>query len=144
MNTIFENKAQNTKYGMLKTSLFSLYENHFVMNHKEGEKVFSLNEISNVRFLKKRNFSINIFLCLLTILIYSFLTDYFEINSLWNIFLFIITIALSIISLSIENYNYVLYINMRQLGFKKLRLSKKDEPYAVYYVSFFKNDYKKV
>lgn len=128
---------------VLKTSLFTLYDSHIVIKHKDEKKVFNLNEITNVRFQKKRNFSKNIFFLFFTLLVYSFASDYFDRSFVCNILLFVITIASSVVSLSIEHYSYVLYINMSHFGYRKLRLSKKDEPYALYFVSVFKCDYLK-
>ena len=55
---------------ILKTPLYTLYADHIVINCKDGNKVFNLNEISNIRLQKKRNFSVNIFILFFTLFIY--------------------------------------------------------------------------
>lgn len=137
MALVFES-GKNIQVTVTKTPLFMLYDSHIVINHKDEKKVFELDEITNVRFHKKRNFSINIFLFFFTILIYSFLSDYFELNFIWSFLLFTITIALIFVFFSIENYTYILFINMTHFGFRKLILSRKDELYAEYFVSVLK------
>lgn len=137
MALVFES-GKNIQDMVTKTPLFMLYDSHIVINHKDEKKVFDLDEITNVRFQKKRNFSINIFLFFFTIFIYSFLTDYFELNFTWSFLLFIITVALIFVFFSIENYTYILFINMTHFGFRKLILSRKDELYAEHFVSVFK------
>lgn len=137
MALVFES-GKNIQDIVTKTPLFMLYDSHIVINHKDEKKVFDLDEITNVRFQKKRNFSINIFLFFFTIFIYSFLTDYFELNFAWSFLLFIITVALIFVFFSIENYTYILFINMTHFGFRKLILSRKDELYAEHFVSVFK------
>lgn len=137
MALVFES-GKNIQDIVTKTPLFMLYDSHIVINHKDEKKVFDLDEITNVRFQKKRNFSINIFLFFFTIFIYSFLTDYFELNFAWSFLLFIITVALIFVFFSIENYTYILFINMTHFGFRKLILSRKDELYAEHFVSLFK------
>jgi hypothetical protein len=142
MSLVLENEE---KIGgdVLKTPLFTLYDSHIVIKHKDEKKIFNLNEITNVRLQKKRNFSKNIFFLFFTLLVYSFTSDYFDISFVCNILLFVITMVLSVVSLSIENYTYELYINMKHLTFRKLRLSRKDAPYALYFVSVFKSGYLK-
>lgn len=140
MSLVLENEE---KIGgdVLKTPLFTLYDSHIVIKHKEEKKIFNLNEITNVRLQKKRNFSKNILFLFFTLLVYSFTSDYCDRSFVCNIFLFIITIASIVVSLSIEFYNYVLYINMSHLAFRKLKLSKKEVPCALYFVSAFKSGY---
>ncbi len=128
---------------VLKVPLFTFCDKHLVIKHKEEIIIFNMNEITNVRFSKKRNFSINILFLLFTLLIYSFVSDYFGKFFIYNVFSFLIAIISSVISLSIKKYTYVLFININHLGFKKLRLSKNHESYAKYFVSVFRNNSKK-
>ena len=140
MSLVLES-AEKIGDDVLKTPLFTLYDCHIVIKNKHEKKVFNLSEITNVRLRKKRNFFKNIFFLLFTLFVYSFISDYCDRNFVCNILLFVVTIALSLVSLSIENYTYVLYINMNHLAFRKLRLSKKEVPYALYFVSVFKSGY---
>lgn len=137
MNTVFPGN-RTLDDSLLKNPFFKLYESHLVIKNKEEIKIFRLDEISNVRFSKKRNFTINISLLFITLLIYSFLSDYLVKNFLYDSLLLVFVLVFGIISLSIRNHTYVLFINMNRFGFKKLKLSKKESSYAENFVSFFK------
>lgn len=137
MSTVFF-PSGTLEDGLLKNPFFKLYESHLVIKNKDEIKIFRLDEISNVRFSKKRNFTINISLLFITLLIYSFLSDYLVKNFLYDSLLFVVALVLGIISLSIRKHTYVLFINMNRFGFKKLKLSKKESSYAENFVSFFK------
>jgi len=139
MSTVLVSSEGNIESRMLKTSLFTFYDSHLVIKSNGEMTVFNLDEISNVRFSKKRNFAINIFLFIATILIYSFMYDFFTKNLSSKILLFIIFIVTSIISLSIKNNIYILFINLNYCSFKRLKLSKKEESYAEHLVSVFKD-----
>lgn len=124
--------------GLLKNSFFKLYDSHFVIKCKAEIKIFRIDEISNVRFSKKRNYTINIVLLFTTLLIYCFVSDDLDKNFLYHIPILVLALVSSIISLSIRNHTYVLFINMNHFGFKKLKLSKKESSYAEHFVSIFK------
>jgi hypothetical protein len=140
MSTVFSGSA-TLDDGLMKNSFFKLYESHIVIRIKEEIKIFRIDEISNVRFSKKRNFTINIFLLLVTLLIYSFLSDYLHKNFLYNILLLVIAIISSVISLSIKNHKYTLFININHFGFREIKISKKESHYAEHFVSIFKTKY---
>lgn len=128
---------------LLKNPFFKLYESHLVIKIKEEIKVFRIDEISNVRFSKKRNFTINIVLLFVTILIYSYLSDFIHKNFFYNILLFVTAIISSFLSLSVRDHKYVLFINMNRFGFRELKISKKESPHAEHFVSIFKTQYVK-
>lgn len=125
----------------LKTPLYTIDNRHITVNSKEGKKVINLNEISNVRLQKKRNCTINIFLLLLTLLIYSIISDYFDRNFISVILIIVFTAVSSVVSLWVEHYTYVLYINTNRNVYVKLRMSKKDVPYALHLAALFKSGY---
>lgn len=144
--SLFIESKKKTEVVVLKKPLFSVCDQQVVIKFKEGEEVFNLYEITNVRFKKERNLSINIILLLFTVLLYfitSTYSDYLDRNFIYYFLSYAITIISSIVSLSIENYTYRLYVHTRNLGLKKLRLSKKDESNAMYFVSLLKSDYLK-
>jgi len=125
----------------LKTPLYTIDNRHITVIGKEGKKVINLNEISNVRLQKKRNFVINIFLFLFTLLVYSITSDYFDRNFIYHIILIVFTAVSSVVSLWVEHYTYVLYINTNRNDYVKLRMSKKDLPYALHLAALFKSGY---
>lgn len=120
---------------------FKLYESHLVIKYKKEVKIFRLDEISNVRFSKKRNFTINIVLLFITLFVYCFISDYLAGNFLDKILLLLIALLLSAVSLLIRDHTYVLFVNMNHFGFKKLKISKKESLYAEDFVSVFKTKY---
>lgn len=125
----------------VKTPLYTIDNRHITVNGKEGKKVINLNEISNVRLQKKRNFTVNIFLLLFTLLVYSITSDYFDRNFIVHILLIVFTAVSSVVSLWVEYYEYVLYINTSRNDYVKLRMSKKDLPYALHLAALFKSGY---
>ena len=125
----------------LKTPLFTLNGRHIIIKVIEGKKVFNLDEIENISLKKKRNFSINILFLFFTLLVYSITLDYFDINFICYILLIVITIALSLVSLLLEHYTYVLFINTTGFNYIRLRLSKKDLPSALHLVALFKSGF---
>jgi hypothetical protein len=125
---------------VLKTPLFTLYDSKIVIKNNKEKIVFDLNEISNVRYSKKRNFLINFVLLFCILAIYCFVSDYLNTIFPNNILLLAIALISSIFSLSIKNHTYILFINMNHFCYRKLRLSKKDEPYVKYFISIFKKE----
>jgi hypothetical protein len=125
----------------LKTPLFTLNKRHITIKGIEGKKVFNLDEIENISLQKKRNLSINILFLFFTLLVYSITSDYFDINFICYILLIVITIALSVVSLLLEHYTYVLFINTSGFNYIRLRLSKKDLPSALHLVALFKSGF---
>jgi hypothetical protein len=133
-----EEKIENDD---LKTPLYTLDDHQIIIKSKEGKIVFNLDEIANIRLQKKRNLSINILFLFFTLLVYSIASDYFDRNFISYILLIVITIALSVASLWLEHYTYVLFINTTGFNYIKLRLSKKDLPSALHLVALFKSGY---
>lgn len=124
-----------------RNPFFKLYESHLVIKNKEEMKIFRLDEISNVRFSKKRNFTINIVLLFITLLAYCFFSDYLDKNFTYSIVLLMTALVSSVVSLSIRFHTYVLFVNMNHFGFKKLKMSRKESLYAEDFVSVFKTKY---
>lgn len=126
---------------ILKTPLYTLYADHIVINCKEGEKVFNLSEISNIRLQKKRNFSVNIFILFFTLLIYSITFNYFDRNFIYYSVLVLFTAAVGVVSLRLKRYTYMLFFNTSGSNYIKLRMSKKELPFALHLVTLFKSGY---
>ena len=100
-----------------------------------------MNEISNVRYSKKRNFLINFVLLFCILAIYCVASDYLNTNSLNNILLLVITIVFSLVSLLVGRYNHMLFITNKRSNHKKLSLSTKDVPHALQLIALFKSGY---
>jgi hypothetical protein len=141
-STVFLNSGTLDE-DLIKNSFFKFYDSHIVIKIKEEIKIFRIDEISNVRFSKKRNFTINIILLFITLFIYCFLSDFLNKNFIYNVLLIIIAVISSVVSLSIKNHKYTLFININYFGFRELKISKKESPYAEYFVSIFNTKYVK-
>lgn len=111
---------------ILKNPMFALYDCHLVIKHKDEMNVFYLSEISNIRFIKKRDYTINIVFFILASLIYYFTLIFIKINLLLSVLSLITGSIFIIISISIKIYNKLLLINTGRFRFKKLNVSKKD------------------
>lgn len=122
----FLESEKDIKIEILKKPLFSLYNDRVIIKSKEGEEVLHLNQITDLRLKKERNLSINIIFLFFTVLLYAITSDYYNRNFIFYFGSYVLTIAATIVSLSAEHYTYGLYIRTRNLGFKKLSLSKKD------------------
>jgi hypothetical protein len=140
MKTSFKNTV-NLENGLLKANFFTINESHLVLNFKEEKKVFNLDEISNLRFIKIRNYSINILFLTLALLIYYFTLFFFKTNLLLSILSQTLGSVFIIISLSIKIYNHSLLINIGHFGFKMLKVSKKDSLSAENLAWIFKTNY---
>lgn len=141
--SLFLKSKKEIKVDVQIKPLFSLDDNHVVIKFKEGEEVFNLKEITNVRFQKERNLIINIIFLFFTLLTYSIISDYFDYfngNFTYHFLSYAITIVTIIVSLSVEFYTYELYVHTKNLMLLKLKLSKKDESNAIYFASLFKSD----
>ena len=125
---------------VLKTPFFKLYESHLVIKFKDEIKIFHLDDVTNVRYTKKRNFTINVFLLFLILLAYCFISDFFNKDLLCDILLLAFTLVLSVVSFSIRYHTYILLINVNYLGFSKLNISKKQSLYAQDLVSILKTN----
>jgi len=125
----------------LKTPLYTLYARHIVINCKDGNKVFNLSEISNIRLQKKRNFSINIFILLFTLVIFAITFNYFERDLIYYISIIVFSAASVAVSLWLKHYTYMLFFNTSRSNYIKLRMSKKELPFALHLVTLFKSGY---
>ncbi len=126
---------------LLKDHLFTLNGSHLRINSNNELVDFNLDQISNVRFSKKRNYSKNSIFSIISILIYSLLLFFFNLSILLSIVSTLLLIALVFMSFSIKNYTYLLLINVTNFGFRELKISKKKSLCAEYFVSVFKSEY---
>ncbi len=140
MKTSFKNTVI-VENGLLKTNFFTIYESHLVLNFKEEKKVFNLDEISNLRYIKKRDHSINILFLILALLIYYFTLFFLKSNLLLSILSQTIGSVFIIIALFVKIHNYSLLINIGHFGFKMLKVSKKDSFSAENLAWIFKINY---
>lgn len=140
MSLIFQS-VKNIESGVPKTPLYTLYDDQLLIKQNKEKTSFDLNEISNVRYSKKRNFLINFVLLFCILAIYCVVSDYLNANSLNNILLLVITIVFCLVSLSVGRYNHMLFITNRRSDHKKLSLAKKDVPHALQLIALFKSGY---
>lgn len=139
MNLVLE-REQKIENDDLKTPLYRVFDCQIIIKSKEGKKVFNLDEITNIRLQAKRNFSINIPV-LFSFLAYVFTADYFDINFIFYIILTVFIIILTGISMFLEDYIYVLFVNTSGNNYVKLRMSEKDVTYAFNLVVLFESGY---
>ena len=140
MHAVFVNRVKSVD-NLPKNPYFKLCDSHLEIRHKGENVIFRVDSVSNVRCLKKRNFTINFLLLFCTLLSYSLLADFLD-KSIYNIFfMFVIFTVLSIISLSIKNFTNVLWIEMGVFHFREFKISKKQSAHAKQFVSTFKRKY---
>lgn len=136
MSTVIGSETPDVR--LINNPLFKLYESHLVLNIEEEKKVFHIDEISNVRYSKKRNFTINITLLFLILFTYCFLSDFHNNFFLSTVLLVVAAVMSVLICFCIRNHNYTLFINIKHFGFREFKISKKESPHAEYFVSIFK------
>ena len=100
-----------------------------------------MDEITNVRFSKKRDYTVNIFFLVLASLVYYFTLILFKTNLLLNLLSLVMGSVFIIISLYIKQYSHLLLINIGHFSFKKLKISKKDSFSAENLAWIFKINY---
>ncbi len=140
MHAVFVNRVKSVD-NLPENPYFKLCDSHLEIRLKGENVIFRVESVSNVRCLKKRNFTINFLLLFSTLLAYSLLADYLD-KSIYNIFfMFVIFTILSVISLSIKNYTKVLVIDMGAFHSREFKMSKKQSAHAKKFVSTFKSKY---
>jgi hypothetical protein len=140
MSLIFE-IAENLEIAGQETALYTLDSSQIIFKIDHEKIVFDVNTISNLRCLKKRDFSANIALLFCIIAAYCFVKDYFTISVPNNLLLVLTTIVSAVVLISIKRYTYVLYVNTNDLHYRKLKIHKKDIYYALHLVGLFKSGY---
>jgi hypothetical protein len=80
-----------------------------------------------LRYIKKRDYKINILFFIFGSLIYDISLFYLNTNLLLNLLSLLIGSTFIIIALSTKKYNKLLLINLGKLGFTKLKISNKDD-----------------
>jgi hypothetical protein len=124
-----------------ETPLYTLDSSYLTFEIDQEKIVFNVSTISNLRCLKKRDFSANIALLFCIIAAYCFVTDYFTITFPNNLLLVLTTIVSSVVLISIRRYTYVLFVNTKDLRYRKLKIHKKDIFFALHLVGLFKSGY---
>ena len=140
MNKSFDDSVI-VENGLFKDPFFLLYESHLVLNFKEEKKIFNLDEISNLRYSKKRDYKINLLFFILGCLGYYISLFSIQANLLLHLLSLLIGSTFIIFSLYIKNHNKLLLINVGNIGFKKLKISNKDDFSAEKLVRIFRINY---
>jgi hypothetical protein len=119
---------------------FTIVDSNLTID-SEGQKTdFNLNQISNVRIIKKRNLTPN-FLILIGVFIsyFSFLSSQNIDDRLKNFTLMLIVLGV-LVSFLFKHYSYKLLINKKNYCFNEFKISKQNLNIAQSFVSMFKNN----
>lgn len=116
-----------------KNSLFEFSESK--VTFRDCDVVINLNQITNSRLVKKRNFTANIIVLVFSVLFYVmilkplFLSTIFESLILALILIFVVS--------CVENYSYRLLINKRNYDFNEIIVTKENLHFAKVFLTKF-------
>ena len=114
----------------------TILESKVIFKTKYNKTDICLKQISNVRIIKNRDTTINI-VVLLSIAFFYFLfkTIFQDLNFVLRCLYVVANLILVILSLSLENFTYKLLINVDNLGFNEIPISKRNVIYAKNFIS---------
>ena len=132
MTTNCINTIKNEKV-LEENSFFTISESKVIF--KNYQAVIILNQISNVRLIKKRDFKANIIVLVFSVLFYVMVVSPLYLSTIFES----IILALILICLMcwIENYSYRLLINKMDYDFNEIIVGKKNLHFARVFLSKF-------
>lgn len=119
-----------------ENSFIILLETRIIIKNEKERIEFYLNDISNLRILKKRNLTPNITLLFITIIFY--LSLFTQSESFFMIILSLFSTAvLTIFAFLFKSYTYKLLVNSGAFNFNEIVLSKKNILHAESFLNKF-------
>ncbi|MFV8365061.1 hypothetical protein [Flavobacterium sp. XS1P27] len=116
-----------------ENSLFVISESK--VTFKNCDTVINLNQILNSRLIKKRDFTANIMVLVLSVLFYVMIVQPLYLSTIFESL--ILAIILIYVVSCIENYSYRLLINKTNYDFNEIIVSKKNLYFAGRFISKF-------
>ena len=132
MNTNCTNTIKIEKV-LEENSLFVISESK--VTFKNCDVVIDLNQISNSRLIKKRDFTANIMVLVFSVLFYVIILQPLYLITIFES-LILALILISVVS-CVENYSYRLLINKTNYDFNEIIVSKKNLYFAGRFISKF-------
>nr|WP_315206724.1 hypothetical protein [uncultured Flavobacterium sp.] len=114
-----------------ENSLFVISESK--VTFKNCDVVIDLNQISNSRLIKKRDFTANIMVLVFSVLFYVMILQPLYLSTIFES-LILALILISVLS-CIENYSYRLLINKTNYDFNEIIVCKENLPFAKIFLS---------
>ncbi|RTY86004.1 hypothetical protein [Flavobacterium sp. RSP15] len=122
-----------------QNALFLILESKVIFNTGREKVILHPNQITNVRLVKNRNYTLNILILVFLIVLSLKVEAFFNVSILFH-FLFLGTIIISgILTSHIKNYSYVMLINKGRFDYDEIFVSRKNVTYANDFVSEFKS-----
>ncbi|MFH6970563.1 hypothetical protein [Flavobacterium petrolei] len=116
-----------------ENSLFVISESKVIF--KNCDTVINLNQISNSRLIKKRDFAANIIVLVFSVLFYVIILQPLYLSTIFES-LILALILISVVS-CVENYSYKLLINKTNYDFNEIIVSKENLHFAKIFLSKF-------
>jgi glucan phosphoethanolaminetransferase (alkaline phosphatase superfamily) len=132
MSTNFTNTTKIEKV-LEENSLFVISESK--VTFKNCDVVIDLNQISNSRLIKKRDFTANIMVLVFSVLFYVIILQPLYLSTIFES-LILALILISVVS-CVENYSYKLLINKTNYDFNEIIVSKENLHFAKIFLSKF-------
>lgn len=126
-----------TKENIIEENPFlMILESKVIFKTKYNKTDICLKQISNVRIIKYRDITINIVVLLSIAFFYLlFKTIFLDLNFVLKCLYVVANLILVILTLSVENFTYKLLINVDNLGFYEIPISKRNIVYAKNFIS---------
>ncbi|POY41433.1 hypothetical protein C3L50_02640 [Flavobacterium alvei] len=96
------------------------------VNFDDSLLSIDLDNVSNVRIIKKRNFFLNYFIIISTLTIYFLINYLFLLQDLIQNILRLVTSSIICSSFFVSKYSYEILINFVGLNFRKIKLTKSE------------------
>ena len=132
MSTNFTNTTKIEKV-LEENSLFVISESK--VTFKNCDVVIDLNQISNSRLIKKRDFTANIILLVFSVLFYEIFLQPLYLSTIFES-LILALILISLVS-CVEKYSYRLLINKTNYDFNEIIVSEENLHFAKIFLSQF-------
>lgn len=123
----------------LENPLFTITNSKVIFHFKTEELQLDLNLISNVRIKKSRVLYINIFITVIAIKCYLYISDFLGLL-LPSFYFPIVLAAILYFSFLYKHFSHKLLINNKNLHFNELKITKKNIVYAQYFLSLYENN----
>lgn len=122
-----------------QNALFLILESKVIFNTGREKVILHPNQITNVRLVKNRNYTLNILILVFLIVLFLKVEAFFN-ESILFYFLFLGAIVISgILTSHIKNHSYVMLINKGRFDYDEIFVSRKNGTYANDFVSEFKS-----
>jgi hypothetical protein len=137
VNFVAVNKAENI---LEENSFFIAFESKVILKNDKERINLSLNQISNIRIVKKRDLTTKIIISIFSALFYLTAIHPVRDKIVFQLLFVVYVSFLFIVFSLIRRYKYRLLINHGKFGFNEIVISESNLFYAKRFVAMFKTN----